>query len=135
MSSYQIGAFGFVRWEGPPPQLVKQHLQRFTKPGQDGISAQAMGIYGDPFQVTLTGVFPNQSQGLIAEDAYRFLVGAPTQVVIFNGVNYFTTYSHRYLVDNVQTTEFKRHPLLSGINYAYYGGWRLQSQWTLVPIT
>lgn len=130
----QIGSYGFVRWEGPPPQLVRQHIQRFTKTGQSGQSALILGAHGDPFQITVDAVFPNQGLGQVAENGYRFLVGASPQVIVFNSINYFIAYQHLYLVEMVDTTEFKRHPRLIGRNYDYIHGWRLRSQWTLVPI-
>lgn len=130
----QIGSYGFVRWEGPPPQLVSQHIQRFTKTGQAGISALALGVHGDPFQVTLDAAFANQGLGQIAENGYRFLIGASPQVVIFNSINYLAAYQHIYLVESVRTEEFKRHPRLIGRNYDYIHGWRLRTNWTLVPI-
>ena len=133
--TYAIGNFGFVRWEGPPPQLVRQHIQRFTKTGQGGISALALGVHGDPFTVNLTAAYPNQGSGMLAEDGYRWLVGANPQVVLFNSINYLTVFQHTYLVDSVSTTSSKRIPLTMGIGYAYPGGWLLKSTWQLVPIT
>lgn len=134
MITYSIGTFGFVKWEGVPPQLVKQHLAKFTKTGQAGISAQLLGAHGDSFEAQLSAVFENQDQGIICENGYRFLVGAGTQVVVFNNVNYFTTFTHSYLIESVETISFKRHPLLVGPTYQYYGGWQLKSRWLMTPI-
>ena len=133
--AHQIAAFGFVKWEGPPPRLVNQHLQVFTKTGQNGISALALGIHGDPFSVNLEARFATQEIGLIAENGYRFLVGANPQIVVFNGVNYFTAFGHNFLVEAVEITSFKRHPLLAGPGFAYYGGWALKSRWQLRGVT
>lgn len=135
MAAYEIGSYGFIRWEGPPPQLVKQHLARFTKTGQAGFSAQLLGIHGDPFDVTLTAVVANQAAGTTLEGGYRALIGASTQVVVFNDVNYSTAFSHTYLVENVETVSFKRHPLIVGTGYNFPGGWVLKSRWLLVPYT
>lgn len=132
--SLQIGSYGFVRWEGPPPQLVRQHIQRFTKTGQNGLSALALGAHGDPFSVTLDAVFPNQALGQVAENGYRFLIGSSAQIVVYNSINYFAAYQHLYLVESVETTDFRRHPRLIGRTYDYIHGWRLQSRWSLVPI-
>lgn len=132
---YQIGSYEFVKWEGPPPQLVKQHLARFTKTGQPGFSAQMLGAYGDPFDVTVSAVVANQANGITLENGYRSLIGASTQTVIFNGVNYSTQFSHTYLVENVETVEFRTLPRLIGPTYNFAGGWRLISRWLLVPYT
>jgi hypothetical protein len=135
MPTYSINTVGFVKWEGPPPQLVKQHIARFTKTGQAGFSAQLLGIYGDPFDVTLTAVIPNQAAGTILEEFYRTLIGASTQTVVYNDVDYSFRFNHTYLVENVETVSFKRHPLLIGPTYSYPGGWVLKSRWLLIPYT
>ena len=132
--SNQIGVFAFVKWQGPPPQLVSQHLEIFRKTGQPGISALALGASGRAFNVDLTAVFPTQDLGQIAENGYRLLVGSDPQIIVFNSINYFVAYGHTYLVTQVETTSFSRHPLLAGIGYSYYGGWRLMSRWSLVPV-
>lgn len=133
--AHQISTYGFTRWDGPPPRLVNQHIQTFTKTGQNGISALALGIHGDPFSVNLDAKFASQELGLIAEDGYRFLIGAVPQVVIFNSVNYFTVFAHRFLVESVEITGFKRHPLLVGPGFNYPGGWVLKSRWQMRGIT
>lgn len=134
MSTYSIGIFDFIKWEGPPPQLVKQHLAKFTKTGQAGISAQLLGIHGDSFDVQLFAAFPTQDAGMVYETGYRTLIGDSPQIILFNDVNYFTAYGHTFLVESVETTSFKRHPLLISPSYAYYGGWLLKSRWLLTPI-
>jgi len=132
--SYLIGSYGFTKWDGPPPQLTQQHIQRFTKLGQAGISALALGVHGDPFQITLDAKFATQADGVIAENGYRTLIGDSPQLVTFNSVNYFTQFGHRYLVESVETVSFKRHPLLIGSSFVYPGGWILKSRWQLIPI-
>lgn len=132
--SYAIGSYGFIRWEGGPPQLVRQHVRLFTKIGQPGISGQLTGAHGDPFDVELWAAFPNQALAILSENDYRFTVGAAPQTVLYNNINYFTTFVHKYLVLNVSTTSFKRHPLLIGFGYSYPGGWLLKSRWTLIPV-
>lgn len=134
MPAYQIGTFGFVRWEGQPPQLVRNHLAKFIKTGQSGLAAQLLGIHGNSFDVTLTAAFETQDQGLVCENGYRFLIGAGTQNILYNGVNYFTTFAHSYLIESVDTVSFSRHPLLIGPGYVYYGGWLLKSRWVMTPI-
>lgn len=131
--SYLVDLYGFVKWDGPPPQLVKQHVAKFTKTGQSGISVQMLGVHGDSFSVQLTAVFPDQSKLAVAENGYRTLVGG-TQVVTHNSINYLTAYGHRYLVESVETLRSTRHPHLVGRTYDYYGGWMLVSRWQFTPI-
>ena len=131
--SYTIGTAGFVRWEGPRPQLVKQHTREFTKPGQDAISTQLMGTFGDPFQVRLSAVFASQILAQSAEAAYRLYIGT-TQVLVHEGVNYSSSYSTAYFVKDVVVQESKRHVRLIGPTYDYPGGWKVVSDWVLIPI-
>ena len=132
--SYSIGSYGFTRWLGDPPGLVRNHLRITTKPGQNGIAAQALGAYGNPFEVELSAAFADQATGAIAENGYRSLVANSPQIVVFNGLNYFTAYQHRYLVLDVNLIEFRRMPLLMGLGFIYYGGWQIRSRWLLQPI-
>lgn len=134
MSGYLIGAYGFIRWEGIRPQFVKQHVVEFRRIGQNGLSAQLQGITGDPFDVTLTAVYASEAATRIAEVNYRNLIGLP-QVLVHEGVNYYSAYRHQYLVHDVQVTEAKSHPRLIGPTYDFVGGWRLVSQWNLIPVT
>ena len=140
MPSFIIDSFGFTNWRGQPPRLVNNHIRIFTKPGQNGISAQALGIYGDPFEVELHAVFADQATLTLAENAYRFLITAGPVIVVYNEVNYFTRFGHKYLVMNVTTTEQTRHPRLvcslpAPDGYDYFGGWMLKSRWVLQPYT
>ncbi len=132
--SYQLGAFGFVRWEGPRPQYTKQHLQVFTKTGQAGVSALALGVHGEPFEVTLFGVFANESAARLAEVNYRTLIGASPQTLIYEGTNYAIVYGTLYLVEDVMVESAKRHPRLIGTTYDYVGGWLVKSRWRLRAI-
>ena len=132
--TYSIGSYGFVRWQGPAPQLIKQHVRTFSKVGQSGIAAQLLGTFGDPFDVELEAHFDNQTNTSTAENAYRALIGASPQTVVYNGVNYSSAYSHTYLVLDVGIVEIKRCPRLMGISYDYAGGYRVRSRWRLQPI-
>ena len=133
--SYQIGPYGFIRWEGPPPPLVKQHVTTFNKIGQAGISAQLTGIHGDYFEVSLSAAFANQAAAIVADESYRDLIGAAPQELIFNGIDYLFAFQHTYLVTAIDTTRMKSHPLLIGPGYSYPGGYLVQTRWQMVPIT
>jgi len=135
MAAYGISIFDFVRWEGPPPPLVKQHVATFNKIGQPGISAQRTGIHGDPFEATLTSVFATQLNQITVEEAYRDTIGANPVQVKWNNINFMMQYLHLYLVVSVDTISVKAHPLLIGPGYSFPGGYLVQTRWTMVPIT
>lgn len=131
--SYSIGSvpYNFVRWEGPRPQFTKQHVQTFTKTGVAGVSQLALGVHGDPFEVTLTSVFDTEASARGGENLYRTLIGAGAQTLVYEGTNYTITYAHQYLVEDVVVEEAKRLPLITGPGYSYVGGWRVRSRWRL----
>ena len=131
--SYSIGSipFNFVRWEGPRPQLTKQHVQTFTKTGVNGVSQLALGVHGDPFDVTLISVFETEILARTAENLYRTLIGAGTQTLVYEGVNYTISYATAYLVEDVVVEAMKRLPLIVGPGYAYASGWRVTSRWRM----
>lgn len=133
MSGYTLGNHNFVRWEGPRPQLVKQHVRKFVKPGTSGLSAQLVGIHGDEFNVQLSSVYSNATQVLVAESALRSMIGG-VYTLWYEGVNYTTTFQTQYLMDSLTVQSAKRHPLLVGPGYSYIGGWKIVSQVTLTPI-
>ena len=134
MASYEIGAFGFVRWDGMPPQLVTQHIATFNKIGQTGITLQATGLYGDPFEVTTMAVFETQTLANSAAYSYRALMTAVPQFVIHNDINYSTTYSHRYSVLDARPERIRRAANLIGADYEYTGGFLVMAKWKLIPI-
>lgn len=135
MSAYAIGVFDFVRWEGPPPPLVKPHVAIFNKIGQAGISAQNTGAHGDVFEAVLWSVFDTQLNAAYVEDAYRFLIGTNPVFIKYNDIDYAFTFQHRYLILACDTISIKRHPLLWGPGYNFPGGWLVKTRWQMVPIT
>jgi len=134
MASYAIGLFDFVRWEGQPPPLVKQHVATFNKIGQAGIAAQNTGITGDIFEVTLSAVFADRATAMAAEETYRDLIGADPVLLKYEDIDYLFTYWHRFLVMGCDTVSMKRHPLLFGPGYHFPGGWLVKTRWRMVPI-
>lgn len=133
--TYAIEAFGFIRWNGPPPQLVREHVRTFNKPGQPGTSAQLLGIYGDPFEVELVAAFESQYQAALSENNYRTLIGSSPAIVLFNNVNYFSEFSHKYLVLATMVTDVRALPRMIGQGYDYAPGWQMTSRWTMLPVT
>ena len=135
MAAYGINIFDFVRWEGSPPPLVKEHVATFNKIGQAGISAQRTGIHGDPFEVTLSAVFANKNDALVEESTYRNLIGANPSQIVYDNTNFWFQYAHLYLVTAVDTVSMKAHPRLVGPGYDLLGGWLVKTRWQMVPIT
>ncbi len=134
MSSYDLGSFGFVRWDGPRPQFVTEHVVEFRKIGQAGIGAQLQGVHGDPFNVSLHAVFADQPTARAAEVAYRSAIGTAPLTLVYEGTNYFTAYGHKYFVHDARAVFAKCLPRLIGPTWDYTGGWLVVSNWVLIPV-
>lgn len=132
--SYSIATFDFIRWEGPPPPRVKQHVATFNKIGLAGISAQNTGIHGEIFETMLSAVFANEAAVRAAEESYRDLIGVDPLILVYDNIDYSFNYFHRYLVLSCDTVSMKRHPLLFGPGYSFPGGWLIKTQWRMVPV-
>lgn len=133
MSAYSIGIYGFVKWEGPTPELVKQHTHVFTRPGSDGATVQATGVHGNDFEVTLTAVFDTQANANTIAFAYRSLINAVPQSLVYNDGNFDAVFN-RYKVLDVTVESIRRAVRLIGPTYDYPGGFIVMSKWRLLPI-
>lgn len=133
--------FDFVKWDGPPPPLVRQHLESFTVAGIDGSGARLIGAYGDAFTVRAIGVFAawgstaNRELFTAERAAYRCreLIGQPCKLS-YEGLDYGALYDTRYQVEDVQIEGIKRHVRILGPGYDYVLGAVHIVNWTLRPI-
>lgn len=130
---FQIGSYTFVNWQGSPPQLRKQHIELFAKPGNTDVGAVATGTHGDPFEFETLAYFDTQTNQLTAATGYRSLIGAAAQEVIYANVNYHSAHSHKFLVLDVSVTSLQPIP-------AFYGAtvispaWGVRARWRLIGV-
>ena len=139
-SQYKIGENEFQFWSGSPPGTRRQHGRTFMKPGVDGVGLQQIGLYGDPFQATLTAWFDGtNADAYTAEDIYSGLLYAGTQVITYNGVDYKSQYNHEYHVIGYRTAGIRKVPLLRRAStnapeqILYSPGYIHVSEWTFLP--
>lgn len=133
--------FDFYRWEGPPPPLVRPHIETFTVPGVNGSGARSIGAFGDSFTVRATGVFAawgnvvNRDLFTAERAAYRCreLIGQIC-LLSYEGLDYGDLYDHRYRVENLTVDEIKRHLRLIGPTYDLALGAAHVVTWTLRPV-
>ena len=133
-------SFAFTKWDGPPPGLVRQHVEPFSLAGVDGIGARLTGIYGEAFTVGTESVFAlfgdldrTVTTAELASGRVRELIGEIC-FVAWEGLSYDTAYKTRYLVENVVPVRVKRNVRLIGQTFDYSLGSILSANWTLRPI-
>lgn len=132
--SFALGSYSFSNWRGKPPQLRKQHIELFAKPGCTDVGAVATGTHGDPFEFETVEYFSSQANQLTAAAGYRALIGAAAQVVVYAGVDYHTSHSHKYLVLNVEPVSLQPIPAVYG-NVNLTPAWPVTAKWRLIGVS
>lgn len=142
MPLHSIGtAADFEFWEPHPPVLTKQNIVNFTKPGVNGAGQQLTGIWGKQFEVQLTAHFPSYLDAIAAMAVYRALIGIGPQEVVYNTINFYSAFGHKYSVDdwepigNPKYGNFIGPDYRSGQTYIYEGGTEIISRFLLTPFT
>lgn len=130
---FAIGSFSFVNWRGSPPQLRKQHIDLFVKPGSTDVGAVATGTHGDPFEFETEAYFDTQTNQLTAANGYRSLIGAAAQEVTYAGVNYHSAYAHKFLVIGVDTVSLQPIPAHHGAT-SLSPAWGVKARWRLIGV-
>lgn len=125
--------FDFAKWDGSPPQLVRQHIEPFSLAGIDGSGARLTGVYGDAFTIETEGAFASLGWAEYAAGRTRELIGLLC-LVYWERMDYDKVYKTRYLVENVTPGRIKSHVRLLGPNYDYPLGAILSANWTLRPV-
>ena len=130
--TFAIGSSTFATWEGPPPNLVQIASRPFTRPGVNGVAEQLLGTVGAPFSVQLTGHFSTYALALAGFNTWRALSGTGPLVVTYSGVNYWTTYTHKYSVLRVDPVD-SFTGLLVGPTWSYASGGGFVANFQLQP--
>lgn len=134
MTTNSIGGYTLTQWQGPPPQFPKQHVETQRKIGAVGVSAIALGVHGDPFEFTTTSYFASQADAIAAEGFYLALIGAAPVVVVYAGVNYYSSYSTKYLVESVMVESLQPLARMISPTQNLSPAWPVVARWRLVPI-
>lgn len=130
---FSIGSYSFSNWRGSPPQLRKQHIELFAKPGCTDVGAVAAGTHGDPFEFETEEFFDTQTNQLVAATGYPALVGAAAQEVVYANVNYHTTHNHKFLVLGVDVTSLQVIPAYHGAT-SLTPAWTVKARWRLIGV-
>ena len=136
LPAYGIDEFNFEFWQGPAPYRVHEHGRVFTKPGSDNIATQITGVFGDPFEVTLTSWWGTYADADFAHGAFAQLIYSGAKNLKYNNLNYSSAYALYYHVLNVIPVRVSSH--VSG-RRAGVGGVLFTplyvnvSRWTLQP--
>lgn len=106
MATYSIDAYTFAKWDGPP-RVPQSQLVQFTLPGKSNAGFQHVGTQGQEFVVHVTAFYANQAAALTAADNMKALVDAGPKEIVYNGVNYFSSYDAKYKILQVDVAECK----------------------------
>lgn len=85
-------------WEGPPPQVAKQRVSTYTKPGIATVGVVVTGNHGMTIEVRGSSFFANVGAANTFAANFRGLIGS-VGAVVFNA----TTYNNQLVVDFATT--------------------------------
>ena len=133
MATSYIDIFSFEFWRSDPPRTVSYQGESFIRPGVDGVGKVRTGKRGTQFKVVVEEDLISAAAARALLPRYGMLPFAGPVRVIWEGVDYFTTFNHLYLIDDVQVMQIKTTPRLAGPNYDFLGGARITVHWVMTP--
>jgi hypothetical protein len=134
MSAHRIAQSNFEFWDGEPPSLAVGQIEVMTRAGTYGISELKLGRWGQTFRARLTSDWKDYPTALSVIPVYQRLIGAGPQVLTYNGIDFVRTFKTGYTVQAVTLVDCRCHVFLVGPGYAFRGGARLVTDWTMTPL-
>jgi len=132
MSSHGIDVFNFEFWEGPPPTIPQQHVIGHNRAGANDVALQIIGVWGDPFEVTLTSHWSSVAAAAAGFYAMNSIVGTGWVYVKYANLNYTGLFGVGYHVQKADQVSLYTATLV-GPGYVYANGGVLQTRFVLVP--
>lgn len=130
---HKIHEFTFQFWRSPPPITVHYQSESFTRLGVDGIGKVRTGKRGRQFEAVVEEHAQFYWLAMSVIPQYHALPQTGPKRIVYNGIDYYDTFNHLYLVDNVEIVECQAVPRLTGPGYDFIGGARIVSRWLLTP--
>jgi hypothetical protein len=138
MAVNSLGDFDFIKLEsdqrGGAPAVPQLQVSIVQRPGVDGNAVIQQGIKADLIQMRsvrdVASVAAGNEVGVQYQQANR---DAPW-VLVFQGINYSTTYSVRYFVKNVAQIAVTRLARARGGVMGTGAGALVTAVWTLQPV-
>lgn len=127
-----IGAYRFLSLAGLP-SVPRTEVEVRAREGIDGNWISLLGVKSRPFQVFSEVDALSIADAHLAAINYSNLIGTAPQVVICQGVNYFTSHSLKFLVLDVEVME--PQPMLGMVGGLFPPSLALlQARWTLLAV-
>jgi hypothetical protein len=133
MAKHYIDVFSFQFWHGQPPRTVQYQGESFTRVGQPIVGKIMTGKRGLPFECETAEDFVSYAYAMAFIPLYHALPFTGPKRVIYNQIDYLTTYNHLYFIDHVDVVECKAMPRLIGPDYDFPGGARMRVKWQMTP--
>lgn len=134
MTTHAIGPHTFALWRtSPPPPVLYQRVALHVRPGADGLTAQKIGTWGQPFEAVVVAHFATTAEALAAQAAYAQLPDAGPLAVIWDGVPY-TNYGQLFICSDVMVQQIQVVPRLIGPGYDYLPGVEVVVRFRLAAI-
>lgn len=133
MATHKIGDFTFQFWRSPPPKTVHYQGESFSRIGVDGVGRVITGLRGPQFEAVVEEHAESYVVAMGVIPSYHALPNTGPKVVIYNGINYLSAFSHLYLIDAVEVVECNRVPRLTGPDYDFIGGASITTRWMMTP--
>jgi len=133
-----LGIFNFISLEamdrgGVPlvPQLVSSTVQR---PGVSGTGIITQGSKARSFQMRSSRDVGSISLGNALAVSYQVTARTEAWILVFQGINYATTYNTKYFVLNVDQISVRRLTGSAGGVMGGGAGALVSAVWTLQPV-
>lgn len=125
--------YTFEFWQGEQPQILAQQVAELSRAGADGTAHRKLGTRGRPFTAELVSHHSSYSGARTAHAAMVAFVGKVVDIT-HEGRNLNSVDGVSFVVEAVELAECQTCVVLTGPSYAYPGGARLVTRWTLVAI-
>lgn len=138
MAINSLGSFDFIRLEcgarGASPPVCQQQMIPMQRPGVDGTVLIQTGSKGSPFRIQTVRDVGSIALGNALAVNYQTASRDSALVLVFQGINYSTTYATRYFVLNVEQPQVLRLTGSVGGVMGAGAGALVVAVWTLIPV-
>lgn len=127
-----IGSYDFDLMETPPTLPAERVITR-TRPGTNGVVVQQIGAWSDPWSFETTRYVDTLANAHGLSKAYQELPLGNALIVVWNGVDYFTTYGVKCFVVSVRPLEVRVCGRATGTIVSNPGA-VVRAAWNLQPV-
>lgn len=138
MATNSLGGFNFISLEtelrGGTPPVLQLEAAPVQRAGVDDTGIITKGKKGKPFRMRSVVDVADISAGNALAASYQTALRTGAWVLVFQGINYSTTFATRYFVLSVEQTTVRR--LSTSVGGLTPGGLAVVGAvWTLQPVS